>query len=94
MKSAHILVQIPLIELNDLQLRQVKYLNNIVEQDHRFLKRLIKPGPGFFSFESAWWTLQGYEIMNMMREGQMRGVEKGDSRRQIAFIASLFGVTA
>jgi len=93
-KSAHILVQIPLIELNDLQLRQVKYLNNIVEQDHRFLKRLIKPGPGFFSFESAWWTLQGYEIMNMMREGQMRGVEKGDSRRQIAFIASLFGVTA
>jgi IS6 family transposase len=79
---------------DNCELRQVKYLNNIVEQDHRFLKRLVKPGPGFFSFESAWWTLQGYEIMNMMRKGQMRGVEKGDSRRQIAFIASLFGVTA
>lgn len=40
--------------------RQVKYLNNRVEQDHRFIKRLVKPGLGFFSFETAWRTLQGY----------------------------------
>ncbi len=42
-----------------VELRQVKYLNNLIEQDHRFIKRLVKPGMGFFSFESAWRTLQG-----------------------------------
>jgi transposase, IS6 family len=77
---------------DNCKLRQVKYLNTIVEQDHRFIKRRVKPGLGFFSFESAWRTLQGYEIMNMVRKGQMRGVEKGDIMGQIAFISSLFGV--
>lgn len=80
--------------LDSCELRQVKYLNNMVEQDHRFIKRRVKPGLGFFSFEAAWHTLQGYEVMNMMRKGQMRGVEKGDIMGQIAFIARLFGVAA
>jgi transposase, IS6 family len=74
------------------ELRQSKYLNNLVEQDHRFIKRLVKPGMGFFSFEAARKTLQGYEVMNMMRKGQMQGVGKGDSLRQAAFIAEQFGV--
>jgi transposase-like protein len=74
------------------ELRQRKYLNNLVEQDHRFIKRLVKLGMGFFSFKTAWRTLQGYEAMNMLRKGQIGGVEKGDSLRQGAFIASLFGV--
>jgi len=74
------------------QLRQRKYLNNIVEQDHRFIKRLVKLGMGFSSFETAWRTLQGYETMNMFRKGQIRDVEKRDSRKQVVFIASLFGV--
>jgi transposase, IS6 family len=77
-----------------VELRQVKYLNNMVEQDHRFIKRRVKPGLGFFSFETACKTLQGYEIMNMVRKGQMRGVEKGDILGQIAFIARLFAVAA
>jgi IS6 family transposase len=38
------------------ELRQAKYLNNLVEQDHRFIKRLTKPGLGFFAFETAWRT--------------------------------------
>jgi transposase, IS6 family len=76
------------------ELRQVKYLNNIVEQDHRFIKRRVKPGLGFFSFETAWRTLQGYEVMHMMRKGQMRGVEKGDIMGQVALLASLFEVAA
>ena len=75
-------------------LRRVKYLNNIVEQDHRFIKRRVKPGLGFFSFETAWRTLQGYEVMNMVRKGQMYGVEKGDIMGQVTFIGSLFGVAA
>jgi len=74
------------------ELRQSKYLNNLVEQDHRFIKRLVKPGIGFFSFQTAWRTLQGYEVMHMIRKGQMQGVKKGDSTSQVAFIAELFGV--
>jgi hypothetical protein len=73
------------------EFRQSKYLNNLVEQDHRFLKRLVKPGMGFFSFETAWRTLRGYEVMNMVRKGQIQGGSKGDSLRQAAFIAELFG---
>jgi IS6 family transposase len=75
-------------------LRQVKYLNNLVEQDHRFIKRRSKPGMGFFSFETAWRTLQGYEIMNMIRKGQVQGVDKGDVRGQVALVAKLFRVAA
>ena len=77
-----------------VELRQVKYLNNLVEQDHRFIKRLVKPGMGFFSFETAWRALQGYDVMHMIRKGQMQGVNKGDVLGQVAFIATLFGVAA
>src|SRR5205823_42242 len=57
-----------------VELRQVNYLPNLVEQDHRFIKRLVKPGMGFFSVETAGRTLQEYEVMNMLRKGQVRGV--------------------
>jgi len=77
-----------------VELRQVKYLNNLVEQDHRFIKRLVKPGLGFFSVETAGRTLQGYEVMNMIRKGQVRGVGKGDITGQVTFIAHLFGGAA
>ena len=76
------------------ELRQVKYLNNLIEQDHRFIKRLTKPGMGFFSFETAWRTLQGFEVMNMIRKGQLQGVEKGDVRGQVALVAQLFAMVA
>jgi transposase, IS6 family len=77
-----------------VELRQVKYLNNLIEQDHRFIKRLVKPGMGFFSLETAGRTLQGYEVMHMLRKGQGRRVGKGDLSGQVSFIASLFGVAA
>jgi len=77
-----------------VELRQVKYLNNLVEQDHRFIKRLVKPGMGFFSLETAGRTLQGYEVMHMLRKGQVRGVGKGDITGQVTFVARLFGVAA
>ena len=75
------------------ELRQVKYRGNLIEQDHRFIKRLTKPGMGFFSDLTAWRTLVGFEIMNMLRKGQVQGVEKGDVRRQITLVARLFGMT-
>ena len=74
------------------ELRQNKYLNNLIEQDHRFIKRLIKPGMGFFHFETAWRTLQGYETMNMLRKRQIQEVGRRDSVCQATFIAQLFGV--
>jgi IS6 family transposase len=74
------------------ELRQVKYLNNLVEQDHRFIKRLTKPGMGFGSFNSARRTLRGMEAMNMLRKGQVTSVDKGDVRAQIEFVSQIFGV--
>jgi putative transposase len=53
-----------------IELRQVKYLNNIVEQDHRAIKRLTKPMLNFKSFRSASCVLAGIELMHMIRKGQ------------------------
>lgn len=78
----------------DTPLRQVKYLNKVVEQDHRFIKRRVKPGLGFASFHTAWRTLRGYEIMHMIRKGQVRGVARGDVIAQSQFIGQLFGIAA
>jgi putative transposase len=55
-----------------IETRQVKYLNNIVEQDHRAIKRMTRPMLGFKSFWSAAITIAGIEIMHMIRKGQMR----------------------
>lgn len=74
--------------------RQVKYLNNTIEQDHRFIKRRIKPGLGFGSFNTARRTLKGYEAINMIRKGQIDGIDKGDIIGQIAFINEIFGEVA
>jgi transposase-like protein len=74
----------------DSELRQIKYLNNLIEQDHRFIKRLVKPGLGFKSFHTARRTIQGYEMMNVIRKGQINSVRKGDIFGQKKFIESLF----
>jgi transposase, IS6 family len=49
---------------------------------------------GFFSFQTAEQTLQGYECMNMIRKGQIQGIAKGNIQGQMTFIAHLFGVGA
>ena len=51
-----------------IEIRQVKYLNNIIEQDHRAIKRLLRPMLGFKSFRSAAVTLAGIELMHMIRK--------------------------
>ena len=76
------------------ELRQIKYLNNMVEQDHRFIKRRVRPGLGFHCFHTAWRTLKGYETMNMIRKGQIEGVEKENITGQVKFIENLFGIAA
>jgi putative transposase len=56
--------------LMQIEIRQIKYLNNIVEQDHRGIKRITKPMMGFKAFHSAEATLSGIELSRMLRKGQ------------------------
>jgi transposase-like protein len=77
-----------------IELRQVKYLSNVIEQDHRKVKRIVKPMMGFQSFKPARRTLRGIEAMAMIRKGQVTGISRGDSVSQAAFINEIFGVTA
>jgi putative transposase len=61
-----------------IEIRQIKYLNNIIEQDHRGVKRVTRPMLGFKAFEAAQSTLVGIELMHMRRKGQLAdGVEQG-----------------
>jgi transposase-like protein len=73
--------------------RPVRYLNNIVEQDHRAIKRRVRASQGFRSFDSARRTIQGIETVNMIRKGQVRWLAKDDIVGQMAFVAGLFGLT-
>ena len=54
--------------------RPVQYLNNILEQDHRAIKRRVNAKQGFREFRAARRTIQGYEAMNMIRKGQLGGL--------------------
>jgi len=55
-----------------IEIRQCKYLNNIVEQDHRFIKRKTKRVLGFKNFYAAQNTLAGIELVRMLKKGQLR----------------------
>lgn len=56
----------------DIEIRRIKYLNNIVKQDLRAVKRVVRPIMGFKSFRSAAATLAGVELMHMIRKRQLR----------------------
>ena len=77
-----------------VRLRQCRYLNNVVEQDHRTVKKRVWLAKGYGSFQSAWRTLQGIEAMNMIRKGRVRGLVKGNALGQALFIGKLFGIAA
>ena len=77
-----------------VQLRQCKYLNNVVEQDHRTVKKRTWLAKGYGSFVTAWRTLQGIEAMNMIRKGRARWVAKDDAIAQATFIAVLFDLAS
>ena len=59
-------------ESTRIKIRQCKYLNNVVEQDHRLIKRITKPMLGFKNFHCAQATLAGIELIRMIRKGQIR----------------------
>jgi transposase, IS6 family len=75
----------------DCKLRRVKYLNNVIEQDHRFVKKKVRASPCFKRFHTAERTLEG---INMMRKGQVKRVAGSDARGQATFVLSLLGIAA
>jgi transposase-like protein len=72
------------------RLRQVKYL----EQDHRRIKRMVRPGLGFKSLSTARRIVAGYEIFAMIRKGQVASILANDMGSQRIMIASLFAIAA
>jgi transposase-like protein len=78
----------------DCKLRRVKYLNNIIEQDHRFIKKRAPACLGYRSFDTTERTIQGVEAVNMMRKGQVKRLDRSDAMGQARFVESLFGIAA
>ena len=70
-----------------IEIRQIEYLDNIVEQDHRAIKRLVRPMLGFKSFRSAAVTLAGIELIHMIRKGQLRMTGEMCPARQFYLLA-------
>jgi IS6 family transposase len=78
----------------DCKLRRVKYLNNIIEQDHRFIKKKVRASQCFKSFHTAERTLEGIEAVNIMRKGQVKRLDRSDAMGQAKFVESLFSIAA
>ena len=74
--------------------RPSQYMNNIIEQDHRFVKKRVVASQGFRSADGALRTIAGYEAMNIIRKGQIRWLAKGDVVGQKRFIERIFGIAA
>jgi transposase, IS6 family len=72
-------------------IRQIKYLNNIIEQDHRSIKRIVNPMLGFQSFRSVNKTLKRIEAMNMIKKGQVKNLNYS-SPNEAKYINQLFGI--
>jgi IS6 family transposase len=77
----------------NVNLRQIKYFNNIVEQDHRSIKRIVRPMLGFQSISTAIKTIKGIEIMHMIQKGQVDTLNQS-VRAEVNFINQLFGIAA
>ena len=76
---------------NGMRLRQQKYLNNIVEQDHRFIKKLIRSMLVLKSFDTATSILSGVEAMHMIKKEQI-ALWNQSVQNQKEFIHQLFGL--
>ncbi len=78
----------------DCKLRRVKYLNNVIEQDHRFVKKKMRASQCFKRFHTAERTLAGIEAVNMMRKGQVKRLAGSDAQAQAKFVLNLFQIAA
>lgn len=66
----------------------------LIEQDHRFVKKRITASQGFRSVTGALSTIAGYEAMNIIRKGQIRWLPKNDVLGQKLFVERLLGIAA
>ncbi len=82
---------IPKILPKNVGIRQIKYSNNIIEQDHRSTKRIVNPMLGFQSFRSANKTLKGIEAMNMIKKGQIKNLNYS-VLNEVKYINQLFDI--
>lgn len=73
-----------------IKVRQVKYLNNIVEQDHRFVKRVTKPMLGFKFFRTPSAVLVSIELMHMIRKGQL----SAEKEKNLSFAEQFYALAA
>jgi transposase, IS6 family len=78
----------------DCKLRRVKHLNNVIEQDHRFIKKKVRASQCFKRFHTSERTLEGIEVVNMVRKGQVKRLASSDAVGQGRFVASLFQLAA
>ena len=78
----------------DCKLRRVKYLNNVIEQDHRFIKKKVRASQCLKSFHTAERMLEGIESINMIRKDQIKRLAGSDAQGQAKFVESLFGIAA
>ncbi len=78
----------------DCRLRRVKYLNNVIEQDHRFVKKKARASQCFKTFRTAERTIEGVEAVNMIHKGQVKRLSGSDVRGQAKIVLSLFGIAA
>ncbi|CAI8818601.1 hypothetical protein EMIT019CA3_230021 [Bacillus pseudomycoides] len=76
-----------------IKIRQVRYLNNIVEQDPRFIKKRVRSMLGFKSFKTATSILSGVEVMHMIKKGQI-DLRNQSIQNQKEFIHQVFGLIA
>jgi len=77
-----------------VRLRQCKFLNNVIEQDHRVSKERVWLAKGYNTFPSARRTLEGIETMHMIRKGRVRWVPKKGVTAEARFVAQLFALGA
>jgi putative transposase len=73
-----------------IEMRQSKYRNNLVEQDHRAIKRITRPMLGFKSFRCARILIAGIETMHMIRKGQLGNIKDKDSSAASQFYSLAF----
>ena len=76
----------------DLEHRQIKYKNNVIECDHGKLKRIIKATLGFKSMKTAYATLKGIEVMRARRKGQASSFYYGQPQGEVCLINRVFGL--
>ncbi|MDO2048390.1 DDE-type integrase/transposase/recombinase, partial [Escherichia coli] len=75
---------------SDVEHRQIKYRNNVIECDHGMLKQIINATLGFKSMKTAYATIKGIEVMRALRKGQASAFYYGDPLGEMRLVSRVF----